>query len=111
MAAENCREILKELVDEIWKNEPVEDSGAVTPGSGPWLGGASTQYPEVEDDVFNELGTEPEYQKPVGNEVLVGFDAVALFPSIEKNLAVEICREVLLETEIKFIDTNLLEAT
>ena len=36
---------------------------------------------------------------------------MALFPSIEKNLAVEICREVLLETEIKFIDTNLLEAT
>ena len=47
----------------------------------------------------------------MGSEVLVGFDAVALFPSIEKDLAVKLCKEVLLETEIKFIDTNLLEAT
>ena len=47
----------------------------------------------------------------MGSEVLVGFDAVALFPSIEKELAVKLCKEVLLETEVKFIDTNLLEAT
>ena len=50
-------------------------------------------------------------QEPEGNEVLVGFDAVALFPSIEKELAVQVCRDALLDTEIKFLDTNLLEAT
>ena len=65
----------------------------------------------MEDEVFSELGTEPDYQKPVGSEVITGFDVVGLFPSIEKDLAVRICKEVLMETEVKLMDTNLLEAT
>ena len=51
------------------------------------------------------------FKKPEGNEVSVGFDAVALFPSIEKDLLVQVCREALLDIEIKFLKTNLLEVT
>ena len=87
LAAVNCKEILEDLVDEIWGTQ------------------------NAEDEVFSEPGTEPEYQKPVGSEVITGFDVVALFPSIEKDLAVKICKEVLMETEVKLMDTNLLEAT
>ena len=55
-------------------------------------------------------GVAMEVQEPEGNEVLVGFDTVALLTSIEKDLAVQVCRDALLDTEINFLDTNLLEA-
>ena len=46
-----------------------------------------------------------------GNEVLVAFDAVALYPSIGKEVATSMCKQAALETEIEMKHMNQLEAT
>ena len=58
-----------------------------------------------------EVGKEGEFQKGVGSEVITGLDAVGLYPSIKKGLAMRICREVAEETEVEIDHMNLLEAT
>merc|ERR1712236_122990 len=99
------------------------ESGSGPPGSGPGLGGTGTlRRQTVENNVKTSgttgsapsgvtLGDAPGLawglakggalgvQEPEGNEVLVGFDAIELFPSIEKELTVQVCRDALLDTE------------
>ena len=86
-----CRELVEQLVDGLGlvrAGDPAE--GLVGRG---------------------EAGKGGEFQKGVGSEVITGLDAVGLYPSIKKKLAMSICREVAEETEVKVDHMNLLEAT
>ena len=40
-------------------------------------------------------------QSGPGSEVIVALDAVSLYPSIQKNVAVDLCRQAALETDIE----------
>ena len=51
------------------------------------------------------------FQKGPGSEVIVALDAVGLYPSISKTLAMEVCKKAARETEIEVQHMNLLEAT
>ena len=52
-----------------------------------------------------------EIQGSEGTEGLIGMDAIALYPSIEKEGATRACREAAKEVDIKIINMNYLEAT
>ena len=61
----------------------------------------------------NDVGPNPQskFQMGPGEEVVVGLDAVGLYPSIKKEVAMEICREAARETDISIKHMNMLEAT
>ena len=61
----------------------------------------------VSSSNFVEVGKEGEFQNGVGSEVITGLDAVGLYPSIQKRLAMQICREVAEETEVNVEHMNL----
>ena len=83
-----CRELVEELMEKKW---PVEQSEA---------------------DVVTGGDTEKnKFQGEVGSEVVVGLDAVGLYPSISKKLAMKVCREAAEKSDVKVRDMNLLEAT
>ena len=50
-------------------------------------------------------------QEGQGSEEIVALDAVALYPSISREVAMEMCKQAALETEIEIKNMNLLEAT
>ena len=58
-----------------------------------------------------EVGEKGGFQEGIGSEVITGLDAVGLYPSIKKSLAMRICREVAEETKVDIEHMNLLEAT
>ena len=61
---------------------------------------------------MNGEGRETEgFQGGIGSEVLVGLDAVSLYPSIEKKVAMEMCRNAAREVEIEVQNVNYMEAT
>ena len=55
--------------------------------------------------------SEFEFQEEVGKEVVIGLDVVGLYPSISKKVAMEVCMEAALETEVEVAHMNMLEAT
>ena len=61
--------------------------------------------------VGGQVEQDTEVQGGEGTEVIVGLDAVGLYPSISKEVAMKICREVALESEVNIEHINLLEAT
>ena len=65
---------------------------------------------EVEESEVDREDMEEVQGKP-GTEVLVGLDAVGLYPSIQKGLAKEICRMAAEKTKVKVENVNYLEAT
>ena len=46
-----------------------------------------------------------------GHEVIVALDAEALYPSISPEVAIQVCKEAALSTNIEVQHMNLLEAT
>ena len=52
-----------------------------------------------------------EVQGRCGSEVVIALDAVALYPSIRKDVAMALCKQAALETSINIQHINLLEAT
>ena len=50
-------------------------------------------------------------QEGQGSEEIIALDAVSLYPSITREVAMEMCRQAALETEIEIKHMNLLEAT
>ena len=65
------------------------------------------------DDVVNEQSSKwpNKYQTSVGNEVLLGADAVALYPSLDPVTCQQIEKEVVSRSQLKMRDINYLEAT
>ena len=51
------------------------------------------------------------FQNGEGNEVLIGLDAVALYPSISPEVAKEACWQAALETEVKVQSMNYMDGT
>ena len=50
-------------------------------------------------------------QEGRGSEEIIALDAVSLYPSITREVAMEMCKQAALETEIDIKHMNLLEAT
>ena len=51
------------------------------------------------------------WQNGPGSEVLIGADAVALYPSLTIEIVTPLIYRAILETKITFLDLNLLELT
>ena len=66
--------------------------------------------PDVPSISENRLNKEV-IQGGAGTEVIITLDAIALYPSIEKKVAMEICKQAAAETKVKVQHMNLLEAT
>merc|ERR1711891_124589 len=52
-----------------------------------------------------------QFQCMEGSEVITAFDAVGLYPSISKKVAMKVCREAAENSVIEVKEMNLLEAT
>ena len=51
------------------------------------------------------------WQGKVGTESMLGADAVALYPSIETEMAHDICRDIIGQSKINIRDVNYKKAT
>ena len=56
-------------------------------------------------------GKEEEFQGPPRSEVLIGMDALALYPSISTKVAMDECKKAAMESEIGVRNLNYMEAT
>ena len=66
---------------------------------------------EVQQLVQQVVEADDKVQEGAGSEVLVGLDAVALYPSIGKDIATKCCLEAARESCIETKNINLTEAT
>ena len=71
--------------------------------------GSRSEASSKETEVVKE--SRSSFQKELGSEVLIGLDAIALYPSIMKKVAVEACKQAAIETEVGITHMNLCEAT
>ena len=51
------------------------------------------------------------WQTPMGNEELLGADAISLYPSMDVEVTAKFCKKAFLETEVELKDVDYKEAT